>query len=166
VFLKLSIWSWDRVVGVLTRLWAGKPSVHGSILYRGKRFFSSPKWPDWLWFIQPAMQWVLGGSVPSCIAARVWSSVPSCIAARVWSSVPSCIAARVWSWPLKQLTAQVNSEWMPPKSMPMPSWHMQGKLHPSFALHYNYGTLSFSYTGKSPNKGIDNIPFFCLFAYI
>jgi hypothetical protein len=50
--------------------------------------------------------------------------------------------------------------------MPMPSWHMQGKLHLSFALHYNYGFLSFSNTGKSPNKGTDKIPFFAFFAYI
>jgi len=55
---------------------------------------------------------------------------------------------------------------MPPTSMHMPSWHMEGKLHPSFALHYNYGTLSFSNTGKSPNKGTDNIPFFAFFSYI
>jgi hypothetical protein len=39
----------DSSVGIVTRLQAGRPrdrsSVHGS----GKRFFSSPQRPDWLW---------------------------------------------------------------------------------------------------------------------
>jgi len=48
----------------------------------------------------------------------------------------------------------------------MPSWHMRGKLHPSFALRCNCGTLSFSNTGKSSKKKLIKFHFLPFIANI
>jgi hypothetical protein len=39
----------DTAIHILTRLWAGQLKSRGSILERGKRYFSSSKCPDGLW---------------------------------------------------------------------------------------------------------------------
>jgi hypothetical protein len=46
---KITFWSQDSIVSIVTTLLAGPLKYHGSILSKGKRFFSLPKHHDYLW---------------------------------------------------------------------------------------------------------------------
>jgi hypothetical protein len=97
-----STWSWDSVV---TRLWVRCPSNCCSIPVRIDRFFSSPKYPYWLWDPpSPLFNWNRG--------LFLWG----------WKE-PGCEGDHwpylVMSWTVSGAISTFTL---------MPSWHAQGQL--------------------------------------
>ena len=106
IYFISSTCSWASVISLVTRLWVRCPSNYCSIPVRIDRFFSSPKYPYWLWDPpSPLFNWYRG--------IFLWG----------WKE-PGW-----WRWPLTLSSAELNSWVELCLPSPLCLHYTQGQLH-------------------------------------